>query len=215
MKTVLVSGGFDPIHPGHIRYINESAKHGSVVVALNSDSWLKRKKGFYYMPFDHRKEILLSMKGVSYVYPVDDADNTVSEAIRSLRPDFFANGGDRHEENTPEINLCNDTGVSLLFNIGGGKTSSSSEIVQRDWGFYRTLYDEDFKVKILTVLPGRAISLQRHKFRNEHWIFTEDNSYKFIKKQEIHQLINDNKEPMVVVEVQTGTYFGEDDIERL
>ena len=100
-KTVLVSGGFDPVHIGHIRMILDASKHGDVIVVANSDDWLYRKKGFVFMEFEQRAEILSAIKGVIKVSGVDDNDGTVCEAIRRLKPDYFANGGDREKHNTP------------------------------------------------------------------------------------------------------------------
>ena len=88
--TVMVSGGFDPVHAGHIRMIRDAANFGDVVVIANSDDWLFRKKGFVFMTFEQREEILNSIKGVILVDSVDDTDGTVCEAIRRLKPDFFA-----------------------------------------------------------------------------------------------------------------------------
>lgn len=212
---VMVSGGFDPIHKGHIRYIEEASHYGDVIVALNSDEWLKRKKGFVYMSFEDRKEILQSNKNVHMVTEVDDSDGSVCKAISQYVPDIFANGGDRFEDNIPEKKLCQDLDINMIFNVGGDKVESSSEIVKRNWGFYEVLHDGDFKVKILTVLPGMATSIQKHKLRSEHWIDPSTNKHRFIPKNVIHQLKNDTDTPMRIVEVQTGTYFGEDDIERL
>ena len=101
-KTIMVSGGFDPVHIGHIRMILDAAMHGDVIVVANSDDWLFRKKGFVFMEFEQRAEILAAIKGVVKVSGVDDADGTVCEAIRRLKPDIFANGGDRKKHNTPE-----------------------------------------------------------------------------------------------------------------
>ena len=137
--TVVVSGGFDPIHVGHVRMIIEAAKHGNVIVVANSDSWLMRKKGYVFMPFEERQEILASIKGVLRVESVDDTDGTVCEALRRIRPTHFANGGDRKQTNTPEMNVCKELGINLLWNIGGGKIQSSSDLVRiakhrkQDW----------------------------------------------------------------------------------
>jgi len=128
--TVVVSGGFDPIHVGHIRMIIEAAKHGNVIVVANSDSWLMRKKGYVFMPFEERQEILASIKGVLRVESVDDTDGTVCEALRRIRPTHFANGGDRKQTNTPEMDVCKELGINLLWNIGGGKIQSSSDLVR-------------------------------------------------------------------------------------
>lgn len=130
-KKVMVSGGFDPIHVGHIRMIREAAEHGDVIVVANSDEWLFRKKGYNFMGFIERKEILMSIKGVVEVVPVDDDDGTVCSALREHKPAFFANGGDRTSDNTPEKILCEELGIEMLWNIGGQKIQSSSELVDK------------------------------------------------------------------------------------
>tara|TARA_R110000823_G_scaffold180178_1_gene312511 strand:+ start:75 stop:491 length:417 start_codon:yes stop_codon:yes gene_type:complete len=128
----MVSGGFDPVHIGHIRMIVEASEHGDVIVVANSDDWLFRKKGFVFMEFGERAEILASIKGVVKVSGVDDSDNTVCEAIHRLKPDYFANGGDRGRNNTPEQTLCDEIGVEMLWGIGGeNKANSSSTLVER------------------------------------------------------------------------------------
>lgn len=129
MATVAISGGFDPIHVGHIRLIHDAALHGDVVVILNSDEWLERKKGYKFMDWTARAYILRAITGVHDVIPVDDSDGTVCEALRDLRPDVFANGGDRGPGNTPELKLCRELGIKTVWNIGGQKVASSSEIV--------------------------------------------------------------------------------------
>lgn len=128
-KTIMVSGGFDPIHIGHVRMILEASEHGEVIVVANSDDWLMRKKGYIFMPWEERAEIILSIKGVSRVERVDDSDNSVCEAIERCRPDAFANGGDRKGNNTPEVALCENLGIDLVWNVGGGKIQSSSDLV--------------------------------------------------------------------------------------
>jgi len=131
-KIVMVSGGFDPVHIGHIRMILDAAQHGDVVVVANSDDWLYRKKGFVFMEFEQRAEILASIKGVVKVSGVDDSDTTVCEAIRRIKPDIFANGGDRKKHNTPEQAVCDEMGVEMLWGIGGeDKANSSSDLVER------------------------------------------------------------------------------------
>jgi len=131
-KTIMVSGGFDPVHIGHIRMILDAARHGDVVVVANSDDWLFRKKGFVFMEFEQRAEILAAIKGVVKVSGVDDTDGTVCEAIRRLKPDIFANGGDRRKHNTPEQDVCEELGVEMLWGIGGeDKANSSSDLVER------------------------------------------------------------------------------------
>ena len=130
-KTIAVSGGFDPVHIGHVRMIQDAAKHGDVWVIINSDPWLMRKKGYVFMPWNERAEIMAELKGVTKVSHVQDDDGTVCEALRRLKPDAFANGGDRKTNNTPEMDVCEKLGINLLWNVGGGKIQSSSELVQR------------------------------------------------------------------------------------
>jgi D-beta-D-heptose 7-phosphate kinase/D-beta-D-heptose 1-phosphate adenosyltransferase len=130
--TVMVSGGFDPVHVGHIRMIREAAKYGDVIVIANSDDWLHRKKGFNFMDFRSRHEILDSIKGVILVDSVDDSDGTVCDALSRHKPTYFANGGDRGRDNTPEVLLCRELGIELLWGIGGKeKVESSSDLVER------------------------------------------------------------------------------------
>ena len=128
--TVAVSGGFDPVHVGHVRMILEAAEVGDVIVIANSDEWLMRKKGYVFMPWEERAEILASIKGVLKVVTVDDSDGTVCEALRREKPTFFANGGDRKTDNTPEMDVCSGLGIGLLWEVGGGKIQSSSELVK-------------------------------------------------------------------------------------
>ncbi len=129
--TIMVSGGFDPVHAGHIRMIRAAAKYGDVIVIANSDKWLHNKKGFVFMDFHQRSEILNAIKGVILVDSVDDSDGTVCEAIRRLRPTYFANGGDRGKHNTPEQNVCDELGIEMLWSIGGDeKVAASSDLVK-------------------------------------------------------------------------------------
>ena len=130
--TIMVSGGFDPVHAGHIRMIRAAAKFGNVIVVANSDKWLNEKKGFVFMDFEQRAEILNSIKGVVLVSDVDDSDGTVCEAIKRLKPTYFANGGDRGRHNTPEQNVCDDLGIEMLWSIGGDeKVAASSKLVEK------------------------------------------------------------------------------------
>lgn len=130
MPTIAISGGFDPIHVGHVRLIQDASQYGDVVVILNSDDWLKRKKGYAFMSYDQRSEILVALRKVSMVLSVDDSDGTVLEALKRIRPEYFANGGDRTAENTPELVFCLDNGIRPLWGVGGDKVASSSELVK-------------------------------------------------------------------------------------
>jgi len=129
-KTIAISGGMDPIHIGHVKMIQAAAEFGELTVILNSDAWLKRKKGYVFMPYEERKYLLESVKGVSVVSAVDDTDGTVCEALQRLQPDMFGNGGDRTSDNTPEKEVCLDIGIRMIWNLGGQKVQSSSELVR-------------------------------------------------------------------------------------
>ena len=128
-KIVMISGGFDPLHVGHLRMIKSASKYGKLIVVINSDDWLRRKKRYNFMSWEDRREIIEGYSEVWKVVPVDDSDNTVCEAIIREKPHFFANGGDRVESNTPERQICNDLGIKMLWNVGGNKIRSSSNLV--------------------------------------------------------------------------------------
>ena len=128
-KRIAVSGGFDPVHVGHVRRIQGAAKFGDVIVICNSDAWLKRKKGYSFMPFEERAEILRAFKGVKDVVEANDDDGSVCESLKELQPDIFANGGDRFNTNTPETQTCKKYDIEMLWGVGGGKIQSSSDLV--------------------------------------------------------------------------------------
>ena len=131
-KIVAVSGGFDPIHIGHVRMIQDARKLGNVIVFLNTDEWLKRKKGYVFMPWEQRAEILLGVKGVKEVYSAMDDDDTVCEALKFYKPDVFANGGDRKPGHVPEYQVCEELGIEMAFSVGGDdKPQSSSWLVEK------------------------------------------------------------------------------------
>jgi cytidyltransferase-like protein len=187
-SIVIVTGGFDPIHSGHIAYINAAAQLGRVVIGVNSDDWLIRKKGAFFMPYEERINIIRNLKNVMGVVEFDDTDNSAKDAIVQVRKLFpknqliFANGGDRTSTNIPEMDIKDD---NLIFKFGVGgedKKNSSSWILQewkapkteRPWGYYRVLHDvPGMKVKELTVNPGKSLSMQKHNKRSEYWIVDE------------------------------------------
>jgi cytidyltransferase-like protein len=137
-KIVAVSGGFDPIHVGHVRMIQEAAALGDeLVVIINNDNWLRKKKGHVFMPQDQRREIIEGLKGVSAVvftnHELDCEDMSVCDALREIRPHVFANGGDRFADNIPEAVLTRELGIETVFNVGqGGKIQSSSWLTAED-----------------------------------------------------------------------------------
>jgi len=152
-KTIVISGGLDPIHVGHVKMIQAAAELGDVIVVLNSDDWLRRKKGYVFMPFKERSYVLQQIKGVDAVSAVDDSDGTVCEALERLKPDMFGNGGDRTSENTPEASVCNKLNIEMIWNLGGKKIQSSSGLVNTLFVSKPTKSEmNDFK-KLLEDLP--------------------------------------------------------------
>lgn len=133
----MVSGGFDPVHIGHVRLFNEAKKLGDeLVVVINNDNWLKLKKGYVFMPEHERKEIIEAFGVVDRVILSSHEKNTkdisVCKDLLSLRPHIFAKGGDRHSGNIPEVSVCAEIGCEIVNNIGfGGKVQSSSELVKK------------------------------------------------------------------------------------
>ena len=191
-KIVLITGGFDPLHSGHIAYIKAARELGdSLVIGVNSDEWLRRKKGQEFMPWEERATIISALQDVDRVINFDDSDNSAKDAIRKVRAIYpnaqvvFANGGDRTKENIPEMDLLKEMlMLNFVFGVGGDdKKNSSSWILQewkapkteRQWGYYRVLHEQgkEVKVKELTVEPGKCLSMQRHQDRAEHWFISE------------------------------------------
>jgi cytidyltransferase-like protein len=189
-NIVLVTGGFDPIHSGHISYFKAARTLGDMlIVGLNSDEWLERKKGRAFMPWNERLCIINNLSMVDEVYTFDDEDGSAKHFIQQVRAHYpeakliFANGGDRTKDNIPEMDV-DDQNIEFVFGVGGeDKKNSSSWILQdwkapktnRKWGYYRILHEnsKEVKLKELTVDPGQNLSMQRHKNRSEHWFISE------------------------------------------
>jgi cytidyltransferase-like protein len=189
MKVVLVTGGFDPIHSGHIAYFKAARKLGDIlIVGVNTDQWLTRKKGRPFMPISERVSIIEHLSIVDNCILFSDDDDTAIEAIKNVRMLYpeahivFANGGDRTSDNIPEM-VVEDDNISFEFGVGGeDKKNSSSWILEewkspkteRVWGYYRVLHEvPGCKVKELTVDPGKSLSMQRHHERAEYWLVSE------------------------------------------
>jgi D-beta-D-heptose 7-phosphate kinase/D-beta-D-heptose 1-phosphate adenosyltransferase len=132
--------------------MEEAAQHGNLIVIVNSDKWLMRKKGYIFMPFKERCEILQGFGCVSDTTYVDDTDDSVCEALKRLKPDYFANGGDRKTDNTPEMTVCNELGIELVWNVGGGKIQSSSTLVSDSGLLIQTVKEIDG----IDVTPSRV-----------------------------------------------------------
>ena len=134
-KIIAVSGGFDPVHEGHIRMFKEAKALGDeLIVILNNDAWLTNKKGKPFMKQKERKEIIKAIKYVDKVvltgHEIGDLDNSICVELEVIRPDIFANGGDRFEDNIPEVHTCRNLGIEMVFNIGGEKINSSSKLIK-------------------------------------------------------------------------------------
>ena len=188
MKIVIVTGGFDPIHSGHIALLKEAKNLGhALAVGLNSDEWLRRKKGHEFMPWSERSSIIENLKMVDVVFSFDDSDGSAIDAIKRVKEVYpedeiiFANGGDRTKDNIPEM-IFED--VEFVFGVGGeDKKNSSSWILDewrhpktaRPWGYYKVLHQvgKEVKLKELTVDPGKSLSMQKHKHRSEFWFVSE------------------------------------------
>ena len=188
MKLIIVIGGFDPIHSGHIAYFKSARSLGDkLVVALNSDQWLINKKGKFFMPFNERKAIIENFADVDIVINFEDDDlGSATNALIKVKEMFpeeniaFANGGDRNKGNIPEMSV---EGVEFIFSVGGDdKKNSSSWILKkwqyyhedRIWGsFYNLFEGEGVKVKELIVDPGKGMSFQKHFKRHEIWLVSQ------------------------------------------
>ena len=234
MSKVLVTGGFDPIHKGHIALFKHARAYGThLVVGLNSDEWLIRKKGRYFMDYDERKEILLSLSCVDEVISFNDDDDSSNDAIEQLiqhSPIIFCNGGDRGKDNVPEHDKywC-DARVVFKWEIGGNdKKNSSSTLLNkynnpqtdRTWGYYKVLYEgEGYKVKELVINPHSSLSMQRHEHRSESWnlvsgsacvilntekVQLEKNKDIFIPVNTWHKGINESDNPAHIIEIWRG-----------
>ncbi len=217
IKKIVISGGFDPIHPGHIAMIERAAEYGEVHIVVNSDDWLVRKKGFFFQPWIDRKKILEIY--TPHIHGVDDTDGTVCEALRRIKPDYFGNGGDRGIKNTPELDVCRELGIEPVFELGGGKYSSSSAVngkqkVMTRWGWYSVVLDmPKLKVKILHVEPGKKLSLQRHDKRSE-FFFMPNGEVRVNLPGVWHVLKAPEDNDLEVLEVQIGE-SEETDIEKI
>ena len=241
-SVVLFTGGFDPIHSGHIDLINEASKMGTLIVGLNSDDWLERKKGQAFLPFAEREYILKQFKNVAGVIGFDDSNSSAIDAIKKVKNMYpndniiFVNGGDRTSNNVPELEYFkDDPRVDFIFAVGGdNKKNSSSWILEkwkyqktyRDWGYWRVLDDKGtIKTKELVIEAGQSLSDQRHKYRSEHWYVlsgTIDICDKVLKPHDTiiidpmqwHKAKNIGTEPAHIIEIQYGDKCIEDDIER-
>jgi len=245
MRTVVVSGGFDPVHVGHLQLFEEAKKLGDyLIVIVNSDKFLQDKKNYVFMPSKERKQIILGFRCVDEVIESIDKDHTVKKTLDNLakkrKIDIFANGGDRKNlDDIPEYKVCKKNNIEMVFDVGGGKIQSSSDLTKqfsnykenRPWGSFENLIEEDkFLVKKLIINSGEKISLQYHKHRTEKWTIVNGTGLIIIGKkkilakygdsfsinpEEIHSIENTGRNNLEIIEVQLGKILSEDDITRL
>ncbi len=191
VRWVAVSGGFDPIHIGHVRMFREAKSLGDkLVVIVNNDHWLRKKKGYAFMPQRERMELIQSLPFVDRVvftdHRKDDPDMSVARTLAKLKPAIFANGGDRRNINDiPEGAVCKKYGIKMVFNVGcGGKIQSSSWLIKgasrpvmrtvRPWGeFYGWDKGDSWNLKTIYIQPRKRLSLQYHHHREEWWLLVE------------------------------------------
>lgn len=200
-KWVAVSGGFDPVHIGHVRLFQSAKQLGDrLVVILNNDNWLRTKKGFVFMPQKERAELIRSFPFVDKVvvtdHKKDDTDKSVVRALRKLRPAVFANGGDRKPsaDPIPEVAACKKLGIKIMYNVGhGGKVQSSSWMIEaarrpasksvRPWGeYYSWDSGRGWNLKTIYLHPGKRVSLQYHHHREEWWLLVSGDAYATVQE---------------------------------
>jgi cytidyltransferase-like protein len=186
-SIVIVSGGFDPLHSGHLKLFKEAKKYGDqLCVIVNSDEWLTKKKGRPFMPFEERANIIEGLEYVDSVFGGGDNDGSVCSTLKHIKKAYpgynriFCNGGDRTKDNIPEMSV---DGYTFKFGVGGSDKSNSSSWIlkewkypteRRVWGEFSDLFqDSAVKVKELIIEPGKGISYQRHFKRSEIWFVSK------------------------------------------
>jgi cytidyltransferase-like protein len=230
MKVVVASGFFDPLHVGHIEYLEKAKLLGDkLIVLVNSNDAAIRKKGYYFMSQNERIRIIQSLRFVDEVFPALDDDNSVYMSLEQIRPDIFAKGGDRDINSLPqkEIEICKKYNIEIVAGLGE-KISSSSTIVNKyglgkniesKWGYYNLVYDgENIKIKVLIIIPHSSINLQEYQYIDKEWILLKGsitivNDYQIlviesnsehvsIPIQSICQIVNNSDKDVEILEIQ-------------
>ncbi|MGV8142044.1 MAG: adenylyltransferase/cytidyltransferase family protein [Candidatus Pacearchaeota archaeon] len=228
MVTVAASGYFDPLHKGHIEYLQEAKNLGDrLVVIVNSDLQASLKKGKSFMPQDQRIAIIESLSFVDEVFLSIDKDKSVCLSLAKIKPDIFAKGGDRTAGEIPEGDVCKRLGIKIVDGLGAKVESSSrliseasNSVVQKPWGTYTDFIREGTCViKEITVSPNKRLSLQSHNKRKEYWIVISGEGKAVVGEEELplregsivlidfnqkHRIINDTDKTLRIAEVQLG-----------
>ncbi len=236
MVLVVASGYFDPIHKGHVEYLEEAKKLGDkLVVIVNNDFQASLKKGKSFMSQDQRLAIVKALVCVDDVFLSIDNDGTVCKSIEYLRPSIFAKGGDRTAGEIPEGFICKKLGIKIVDGLGPKIESSSrlisesnsfGNVIQKPWGTYTDFIRETgVVVKEITVLPGKRLSLQSHQKREEYWIVISGKGLAVldsderplskgnvvhVKLNQRHRIINSSGETLRIAEVQLGECLEKD-----
>lgn len=244
--VVAVSGYFNPLHVGHLEMIEGAKMLGDHLIAIvNNDKQVKLKGSVPFMGEKDRMKIVGALKAVDkVVLSIDRADTSQCRTLAKVKPNIFANGGDRATtKDIPEAAICRELGIKMVFGVGK-KIRSSSILIKnaatnhfqkentafRPWGFYTVLLTgRGYKVKKFVVKPGASLSLQSHQYRSEHWVVVSgkakiqqenkiyllnENQSTFTPKNCKHRISNCGKKPLEIIEIQSGDYLAEDDIVR-
>lgn len=239
-KIVAVSGYFNPLHIGHLNILEAAKKLGDyLIVILNRDKQARLKGSVPFMNEKDRMRIISALKPVDKVVLAKDKDKTVRKTLGVLKPDIFANGGDRRNaEDIPEADICQRLGIKMVFNVGGKKIESSSLLIKkaaehsvterRPWGQFTVIYQNNgLTIKTIAVNAGAKLSLQSHKNRREAWlkisgspsfeiadkyILPKDKIFYWIGRKIKHRLLGGKKGGRIL-EISFGR-FDENDITR-
>lgn len=215
--SIVISGGFDPLHPGHVAMIEAAREYGELHIMLYSDDLIVAKKGFCFQPY-HDRELLLKAY-TQHIHKIEDLGPSIEAVLESVAPAFYGRGEAIDDDLQEELTICLEHGVELVHSLGGTKYASSTEINSRKrvmtrWGWYDVIVDMPLlKVKVLHILAGKKLSLQKHSMRSE-FFFMPNGEVRMNLPGVWHAPTAPNDSDLTLVEVQVGI-SNENDIERI